>query len=752
MPIIINAPGPVRVTHSVQASPGVLTRLAHQVRATPNATPVRLVHVVTARPAQLARLVHAVSARSTPGPPTVIRAGRPIRQTTITSSNGQVLSAQYSHSGTRESLVLTVVGTATPAAGTMLNVTVSETEGSLSLGSLAISLDADPNQYEQRTTANGVTSTLYGYNKAASQLGSFRLSELIPWQLSPTPPADFRIPCAGRPTLQQVGVTDTLVRAFAQAGMSLAIPGGDPFVSQTWRERDRDYSTLNKTPDQVFADSLGQLGYTYVVRGTGAYALPPGQGFVADTVNALDLEGQPSIRAEAANAPSRIVMTGAPLLAAKVDILQLAANAPDPASLTREVSPTVDWYVTTPTAGGEVIKGFRKVLGVITSTVELILSDVTVTETVNGTPTSRTFSHVVTGFTSSSSMYDPNCSDAMIRQDTVKKTYSYTLNTQTTSQIFSGPGFGGSCDTGDTLSDESQTIFQTFSAEGYLSARVTNSTKLVSLQQTAADGPAAGRGAMQGREYLKTVLSENFAPIQGGQWLRTFSLSGAQQLPLYDATSGDAVRLTTRGGTFNSASEVLDAAPAQVRCPDPCSASLVSYPQVLTAVLPAGREGQERTSSVPMVADGAVLNTLMQNFIKASGSTVSSDVSLSAAKDWRPGVNLSGQAQGVVESFSLNASGGLAHTNLQARRRIDGVGSVVPTIPANREYRDQVLWRRPGGVVVNHMKAIVNGTPTFDQIFVRAAGATQPNPGDELVWRVDTRFGPTATGNYGGNP
>ena len=135
--------------------------------------------------------------------------------------------------------------------------------------------------------------------------------------------------------------------------------------------------------------------------------------------------------------------------------------------------------------------------------------------------------------------------------------------------------------------------------------------------------------------------------------------------------------------------------------------------------------------------------------VASLGPGLSTDAALSGVRDWRPGTVLTGSLDGVVESFSLDAAAGLAGVKLTVRKLL-AVGSTdIGNLPGNGLYRDQALWRLPGGIMVNHLKNIKDGKPIFERVFVRATGANLPNPGDEVEWRDDTRFGPTATGNYG---
>ena len=743
MPIIISSPNSgVRLTHTAQARSTVTISLAHLARASTLTPSVRLTHAAVTQASRPARLEHVASAGIGASMPTVVRPGRRARTLNLNSSKGGVISAQYTHSGTRESLNLTVYGVAAPTA--LLDLSVSDSEG----GSLQVQLDGDLFQYERRQTPTGTVTTLHGENRAASRLGSARLAELIPWKLSPTPLPDRRVPCAARLPPQETGVSGVIVSAFKAVGMTLSYPKGDPFASLTYKEGLREYSTLGKTPDQVFSDTLGQIGWIYVVRGPSAVALPPNDGLWVTPLRADDLAADLSVRGEATNTPSLVTLTGADLLLDQPDLITLAADAPDLSSLQRELYPDIDWYVTTPTEGGETIKGFRKTGGQMTFTNELTRSDVTVKETVDGTQRTRTFSRVVTGYTSTQTSYDPLCKDAMTSQRTVKRSYGYDLKTTTHSAIFSGPGWGGGYEAGDALADETQTIFQSFSPEGYLQSKVTTTTKLATLQQQGADGPLADRGPLQAREYTTQILSETFQPL-GGKWLRLWSLSGGQQLPLYDTESGDAVRLASRGGTFNNGQEELDQAPAQVTCPDPCASRKVAYRQVVRRTLTDGREGQEVTRSLPFVDQGTALDAYADAIVASLAPSTSTDATLSTVLDLRPGTKLNGSAVGIVQTYSLDAAAGMATVKLGVRQLALTSSSEAGEPAGDGPWRDMVLWRLPGGVVVNHLKGIVNGTPKFDKIFVRTTGANLPSPGDELEWRNDTRFGPTATGNYG---
>ena len=750
MPIIIVGPTFQTIRHDATARTFLTVSLAHQARAYTGPRIASIRHDAFVHPVQIATLTHDAYARSDSSatPPTVlIRRGAKARTTNVSSSKGSVISAQYSHTGTRESMTMTVAGATTPSA--LLDLTVSSSTDAGS-ESISLTLDCDQFQYEVQTTATGTTTILKAENRNAARLGIVRCDELIPWKISPTPAPDRRVPCAARPQLQDISVSGIVAKAFQAAGMVLSFIGSDPLEGQKWKEKERDYSTAGKTPDQVFDDAHGQLGYTYIVRGDRAFATTvDGFLFIRNMAN-RDLRADRTVRNEAQNTPSLVKATGADLLIDRPSLIALAAEAPDSASLLREASRDYDWYVTTPTENGETIKGFRKTAGQMTMTNELVRSSVTVQETVDGVQQSRTFNGVVTGYSSTSSRYDPDCTDKLTYQQTIKTSYGYGLNTSTRSAIFSGPGWGGGYEAGDTLANETQTIYQTYSAEGYLQSRQTTTTKLASLQQTGADGALANRGPLLAREYTTVILSENYQPLGGGKWLRVFSQSGGQQLPLYDTESGDAVRLASRGGTFNNGQEVLDQAPSQVTCPDPCITKKISFPQIERRSMPDGREGAEANRSLPFVTDRLLLSAYADGIARVLAPSTVTDFTLAGVMDLRPGVQLAGVLDAVTQAYSIDASNGFATVKVTARKLKVAGANVLPQISGAGPFRDMVIWRLPGGVQVNHLKGFdLSGMPLFDRIFVRATGANLPAPGDELEWRDDVRFGPTATGNYG---
>lgn len=745
--------GLVRGTRAAAWTSGRIVQGARPVRWTPSGQLVQGTRVVAWGAGEVVREFRVVSYAAAEDAqaswPVVVRRGRPGRAVDLSSNRGQVISADYSHTGTRETLTLTVLGEVAAGSG-FVSLTAVEREGQAELGRFSVTLDADPTQYEVRLSSVGKTTLLYAYNRAASRLGSVRLGELIPWKLSPTPLPDRRVPCAARLPPQTIEVGAVLVAAFAAAGMGLAFSSGNPLAGQRWKEGIRDYSTRGKTPDQVFSETVGQVGYTYVVRGSTAYALLRGEGFPGvQPVRAEDVTGDLTVRGEAANVPSKITATGADLRVPKKDLLELIGDAPDLLNLQRELAKNAEWFETTATADGEVTKGYRKAGGVITQTAERTLSDVTVTGTVDGEQVSRTFSRVATGYTSTDFLYDPFCPDALLVQATTKRSWGYDLGTETHGVFLGGPGFAGYYEGGNLLAEETQRIEQRWSPQGYLASRTTTTRKLVSLKQTNAEGAPAERGPLEAHEYATQILSEAWLRVQGGRWQRTWSLSGPQQLPLYDQETGEAVRLGTRGGSSQTGVEVTDAAPPQIRCPDPCAEQVTTYPQVLELTSPTGREGAEMSLNLGMVEDAAVLTTVLQIAARGAGPSVASDGTLSHVADWRPGVRLAGALTGIVEAYSLNAQGGQASCKVTARR-VDPLGG--PTESAVDDvgpWRDTVLYGVPGGVIVNHLRAIEDGEPKFVHVLVRVSGAILPSPGDELEWRQDSKFGPTATGNYG---
>jgi hypothetical protein len=763
MPIIITPPGapvqtlrhesqastfpPVSIRHDSRASTYQTRSLAHLSRVWTGPRIATIRHLAVTGLPQVQTLRHDSVVRTdgrVAPPPLIFRKGAPQRYTGATSPKGNVISAAYTHSGTRETLTMTVEGVSAPTPDLSLNV--FDSDGN----TIAIQVDGDLFQYEIQQTPTGAVTVLYGENYSATRLGIVRCLEYVPWKLSPTPPPDRRVPCAARAPLQEVTVSTLVVEAFAAAGMSLAFINGDPLLGLTWKEQERDYSTAGKTPDQIFAESYGAAGYGYVVRGKTAVLLGPAESITTMALGSRDLVVGSVTRGAAANTPALVTVTGADLLVNRPDLITLALEAPDTSSLIREIAPDYEWYVTTPTADGETIKGFRKVAGQVTYTNELTRSDVTVKETVNGAEQTRLYAGVVTGYTSTTTRYDPYCTDAMIYQETVKTSFGYGLSTDTHLRAFSGPGWGGSYNVGDVLADEVQTVVQTFSAEGYLQTKSTTNKKLVTLQQVGADGPLAGRGALTAREYTTQILSESYQPLQGAKWLRIWNLSGAQQLPLYDTASGDAIRLASRGAALNNGQDVLDQAPSQVTCPDQCSPNRIAYPQTARRSIADGREGAEVTRALPFVTSRTSLEGYTSVIAASLAPTTTRDLTLAGALDIRPGVKLTGVTSGTVQSLSIDASAGFATVKVSTVELKASSSSEAPAISGNGPFRDMVLWRLPGGVVVNHLTGFTtDGTPVLSRVFVRATGANLPAPTQEIEWRDDTRFGPTATGNYG---
>lgn len=668
--------------------------------------------------------------------------------------------------GDQVSATFTVAGPP-PAAGGTVSATVRTSGLSGVTGRVAgtlqpyeirsstktFTLDLD-DQFEVDGPAGQEVTTLRAFSRPLQALDSVRLPEFVPFMLKPTPRPPKGTGCESRPPPQKCGVTSIVREAAQAAGVSLSFPMGDPLAGQQWTEWSAPYSTLGRSPRQVIEDTYGAAGHLIIPRGTiGPPALlifpPLGQVTTGPDLSPDQTAGNVRRRRETAQTPASVTVTGVDYAHPLPSIEDLLATAPDPASLGRELYKDNAWYVNSPTSdgSGEVITSYRKSGGQLVNTTVITAQNVTVREMVDETEQIREFGKVLTAWESTQLDYHTICKDMLLRQNTRKRSWGYSLSTQTSTVIASGPAYIGGWPAGDPQADELELVEQTWSPEGYLSRKVITTVRISSMKQRDPEADPKERGPLQTHELVERIRSETYFPDGNGGWWMEWQESGGQPTPLYDEVTLEAIRLTVRTGTVISGRQKLDSAPPMARCPEQCGERRRKLPNVLRVRSPDGRQGNDVTRTISWTRDRASLGQYARWTLLASGRRDVTELTLLAAPHWTPGHR---SPTGLLHSLSLSVGPEGVTTRVTRHQELATRLEDAPAPEGDRTHRDLVLHRMIGGVLVDHFTGKWTGnTPEFTKQYVVVSGTESPASFDEIEWVDDPRYGPTTTGNYG---
>ncbi|GGB64398.1 hypothetical protein [Deinococcus soli (ex Cha et al. 2016)] len=762
----------VELVHHAQASSLQVTELVHYARGG-WAGYDELVHVAQAGVAEVVELVHVAVARISPAAPVPVQVIYGTIPITVRADTdvGHALSVSYSDDGSGPTATVTLPGTTPPSGDTLsLRVTTVGSGGQVGtapdLSSYEIrtvytaqTLDLD-DQYEVKDTPGAPSVTVRGYSLAASRLGSVRLPELVSFAARPTPRPPSSAPCSSRPRPQQQSVPSVVAEAVRAAGLTLTFgPYSDPLTGEHWTEWRTPYSTRGKSPQQVLQDTYLAIGWHAIIRRVGGstllYVLPPGGADGQLNLSGHEVQAGGTRRRETAQLPATVTVKGADVLVDLPRLTDLIQLSPDPTSFEREVRPNMEWIENRRTADGkgETILTFHKEDGRITGTYSVTVQDVTVQEQVNGKLVTKPFGKVLTAEESTESTYHPACRDQLLRQVTRKRSWGYTVATQTSSTTVGKYGYLGGWNAGDPLGDEQETVEQGWSAEGWLQYKLSRSRKLSSTKQANPEGELRERGPLEAYEYVERVRLETYRP-DGSGWVVQWWESGGQPIPIYDAESLDAVRMGVRGGSVVSGMDRMDAAPPSVTCPDPCAQRKRAVPNVVRLAVQGGREGTDVERTVTWTDNRQKLIQYGRWVAQDLARRETASRTLLIVPDLPVGTLVSPKdsrgPRGVVQASGFEIRGGGGSSSVTLRVAEPVAASPVDDLPDDPVHRDIVLFRQIGGVTVDAFTGQWNGSePIFKRRFVAVAGTQYPTPLDELEWIDDPRYGPTATGNYG---
>ncbi|WP_288481022.1 hypothetical protein [uncultured Deinococcus sp.] len=670
--------------------------------------------------------------------------GGPVLETdsSVTGLPGDMLSWSYTHGGQYEELSVVVMGQHGLALPTALvqarGIAVSADETGRPLGILPARVFQALGQEPEVDVGQDQTTFLFR-NDRDQELRGIRLPELVPWKLNPTPEGT----CTSRPRqrLRISPLVQAVMRDRVDPNFALTT---DPLLHAEWVESERDFSTLNLTPQDLWDQTYGLLGMQLHLwpQGTGfklvgRFTQPPVQGSPSAPLSGRWPLSR-SERRERRQTPARLTVTGAPSVTPLDYQTLMALIGDDPArdEISRALGPGSEWFEESSADTGTTRRGYRKARGQLVDQVELTTGDVVAKETVDGKEVSVTFSGVVLSLSRTSTTYDPDCADRPQLQRTLSRTYAYTPFTKLDVVAVNGPGIFTTALGGDLASEEEALTTYTYSPQGWQTGKTTTTTRLGSLQQEGAEDEPDKRGKLLSKERLTDITAETWLPTGAGRWQHTVQRSVQSLVPVYDTESGEAVRTSTVTRPLPPVIETTDQAPPSYRCPDACLRDL-SDPT--GAVLVAGDAGfgEEQTVALPWASAGDLVplgRRLMEDRWHREVRTLSLPYPLGVVPGapldggWVREVSIQGSAAGVDTSVTVAAFDGLFP--------LPTIGQPYLLDPASGS--SLMLAGRPGGARVR----LVRGwepegqKPIVEDAFVAFRTGFPPTPGDEISWTL----------------
>ena len=670
--------------------------------------------------------------------------GGPVLETdsSVTGLPGDVLSWSYTHGGQYEELSVVVMGQHGLALPTALvqarGIAVSADDTSTPLGTLPARAFQALGQ-EPEVDVGGDQTTFLFRNDRDQELRGIRLPELIPWKLNPTPPGS----CTSRPR-QRVRVSvlvHQVMRNYVDGYFALVT---DPLVNDEWIEEERDFSTLNMTPQELWDQTYGLIGMQL-------HIWPQGTGFkLVGRFTQPSAQASPSARVpnrwaltsgerrERRQTPTLLTVTGAPQVTPLDFPTLMALIGDDPArdEISRALGPGSEWFEVSRSDTGTTRQGFRKSRGQLVAQVQLTTGEVVAKQTVDGKEVSTTFADVVLGYSTTDTAYDPDCADRPLSQRTVNRTYAYTPFTKTAVVAVNGPGIFTTAPGGDLVSEETAVTTFSYSPQGYLTSKVTTTVKLGSLQQENAEDEPEKRGKPFKKETLTEILTETWMLTGAGRWQHVIRRTVQSLVTTYDAETQEAVRTDTVTRELPPVIEITDQAPPSYRCPDDCLRDL-SDPT--GAVLTAGDAGfgEAVTVALPWASPGSLVplaRVMLEDRWHREVHTLSLPYPLGVVPGspldggWVREVSIQGSAAGVDTSVTVAAFDNLFPLPSGAQ----------PYLLDPNSGSSLMLAGRPGGARVRLVKGWDPGAgqAIVEDTFVAFRTGFPPTPGDEISWTL----------------
>lgn len=631
---------------------------------------------------------------------------------------GNALKAEYEHSGEDEYATITI-RKSRASIPDALKLMVSLRGFAAFTANLAV----DPRQWEESTENGVVTTTLRLYNAAIDRAGNYPLPELVPWVLHPRPSE------ARSFAMRQISVTALIAQAAATAGVSYVIDGVDPFAGETWQESRREISTAGRT----FIDLCSiytAAGYRFVWRGRVLHIVQPGIGISGSAGAAFRPCEIDSMRrrGEAGQVPGRIELHAADAVVPKPRA-ELENTNPTQTNQTEDDA-RASWLNRSYTDSVETITAGYVLGGLLRETQEVVLGRVEVTETIDGEARIRVFDRVLISDTRTTFDYHPDCHAALVHQANYKTSYGYTLNTKIEPRGVLGLMFSGSLSGGDVVSNETEITQQRWHESGvlagYLMQRLTAGKRLVSVQQVNPEADPTERGPLAAREYAAQVMTEDYRKI-GKLWARTWGTTGGAMVPLYDAESQEAVRLTVKTGPMQSGAEVMENEPPKVTWPQAQDTPVgddanelqdeTNYPQRKRFAV-AGGGFNTLSQTFDMLRTPLKLPMLADLIAAANGPRVVTELNLKTVRGMLPGEN------GV--------------TNLHVSMDGSSASSTVTMVSSEAPGIKEVVWPPDPGTSTGVVTGMGSGMATVSVL----TGVDEQGGG---IWQSQTAYLPSGT-------
>lgn len=584
----------------------------------------------------------------------------------VSCEQGQALSMSYEDTGDMQSGQITFPGRGDWSMSTL----GLKFEGGGS--SFQIDLDVDGDTHASHMDEEGNwTYTVRLYNAAAARVAGQPIGELVSWhRVLRTPNAQGILP-------RTESVSGIVHRAFAEVGVGFGVVGADPVAGMTWEEGIRDYSTDGKTARAVFDDVYGNLG-RLIMRGSMAYLLPYGAsegGAGGVELGPCALTGITET-ATWAHVPSQIRATAPD----KRLLVPIVPNDPNEAAQDPEKDEN---GVLRP----QWVYGYDDELGVYTvgvtaftaagvpqANVLVKYGRVVVKWAESGengeTEKEKVFGEVLIEAEKTLYTYHDLNPKMLIEERTTRLKPVYEKDTETEEVSFGIAMYAGRWQASKTLNDEQSVTVQRWYGPkdrwraGYLQAKSTTERKLLDMKQENPDADPDERGPLEGRNYGITTYSEYYYSPDGEFWTRLYSEGGTGSLPVFDALTGDAIKLVQRSGVAKSGSET-GVTPPKVewpKAPDPaepprakdCEQKAVEVQQPVRTMLAVEKgRGAIQSVSFAMAAGLEELQRLTRAYAAGQGPRTEWVYEMAVASDVRTGQAYAG---GIVTRVSLSQS------------------------------------------------------------------------------------------------
>ncbi|GGR11364.1 hypothetical protein [Deinococcus ruber] len=655
---------------------------------------------------------------------------------------GTVEKWDYSLIGRYEELSVTVIGQFgldTPAVS--LHAKAYSEPGHALIGELP-ERDFQRIGLEPEVNIGEDTTVFHFRNSFDSPLRGVRLPELVPWKLFPTPDPCLRT----HQSLSIGGLVADVMRNNVDHAFALL---DDPLENAFYEEGVNDFSTEGMTPEGLWDATYGALGMVLRVEpsGTGIRligAWPNPTGLPTGPELSADWQLSRSQGRELLQTPSRLTIKSSDgrFHVGTADILTWLIADPALEEVKQELSLDQSWTDPAESSGtSRVQRKYQKTTGQLTATAELTTADIEVKE--SGDNAGSVIWHgVVTGHTQTITNYDPDCPTRPVLQRTVTRAWGFDLHTKPNVGSLDGPDGGWNyVTTGDLTADEQTITIYRYSPQGFLSAKITLTRRLASMQQNNADAAPDQRGSLASHEYITTIQTETWRPTGGGQWLYSPGVSGQTLMPVYDQNSGDAVRTASVNRSVPDAPRLTDQAPPSYPC-STCDQDgrMVNVPAGITLDIGDAGFGDAQEINLSFLPP-SFLTGLSTKLLTQRWGRITTALSLPFPCAFYPGTEL---ADGTVRELKISGTADSVDSSVTLARLDDlfgpPVASATDTLTDPFRGRAIMLSGQPGGARVKLLRGwnVASGTPVLEDAFVAFWTGFPPRPGNEIEWEMQS--------------